>query len=280
MGGDVSFSRGVRDDSTAVRFTRATALAVDLFGNVFVLDGGASELVKLDAAGARLRATGGFGWKEGAMDQPRDLSASNGLDIYVADYGNHRILHFDRDLNLQTATATSSDADASPLWFGYPRSVATTRFGELFVADAENNRILSFAPESREGKPFGDLHGGKGSLSSPQRIRISESDEVFVQDSGRVVQYDIFGNYVRTYDKDLFPGMRTFALDDKNLYVLDSCRIIAVGEGGAIRSQWALEQFKEGPACDSVVDFQIHKGTLYLLTRRALWIRPLPRTGE
>lgn len=247
---------------------------------MFVLDAGASEIVKLSPAGKPLRTTGGFGWKEGSMDQPADISASNGLDVFVADFGNHRILRFDRDLNLQSSAASPSRDDPHSIPFGYPRSVTMSRFGELFIVDGENNRVLTVAGESGEGKLFGDLHGGTGSLRAPERVRVSAGDMVFVQDSGRIVQYDMFGNYLRAFGREFFPGLRTFAVDGKNLYVLDSCRIAVVDDGGTIRSHFSIPAMGDGLRCDAVVDFQIRQGTIFLLTPQGLWIRRGPERGN
>lgn len=247
---------------------------MDLFHNTYVLDAGANELLKLGPSGLVVRRTGGYGWQEGSMDRPRDLAASSGLDVYVADYGNQRILHFDRDLNLQSATASPGDPDAPGIPFGYPRSVAATRFGDLLVVDGENNRILFFARDGGEGKLFGDIHGGKGALVAPERIRVTGADQVFVQDSGRIVAYDIFGNYLRTYGKDLFPHLRTFAVDDKNLYVLDGCRIIKLDEGGSALAQIPLPQEGGGPKCEDIVDFQIRQGVITYLTGTRVWTAP------
>jgi hypothetical protein len=263
-----------------VRFLRATALAVDPFQNRYVVDAGTNELLKVAPSGRLLRKTGGPGWEDGSMDQPKDVAAMSGLDVYVADYGNHRVLRFDRDLNLQSSGTPSPGSDSPAPSFGYPKSVAATRFGDLLVVDGESNRVLSFPREGGEARLFGDLHGGKGALMAPVRIRVSGADAVYVQDSGRLVQYDVFGNYVRTIGKEILPALRTFAVDGKNLYVLDGCRIVVLDEGGRIRAQFPVSPGAGAPPCEAIVDFQIHHGSIMYLTARALWTASLPTIGE
>ena len=120
---------------------------------------------------------------------------------------------------------------------------------------------------------FGRLRHLYGHGNSPE-IVIDNNDPATVQN------IKIFGNYLRSFPRELFPGLRTFAVDGKNLYVLDSCRIVVVDEGGVIRSEFGLTAAEGAPRCGEVVDFQVNRGKLYLLTVNSLWIGPLPRQEE
>ena len=274
-GGESMFAWYYREDSSAVQFKNAIALSIDIFNNVYVLDAGSNEIVKLTPNLKLLRRIGGYGWKSGELDQPKDIASPNGLDVFVADYGNHRVLRFDKDLNLQTSTSSSDEVEGANKLFGYPRSIALSRFGSLFIIDSENKRIVKFSNDQTLERTFGNIHGGKGSLASPERIRISGNDRVYIQDQGQIVIFDIFGNYVKTLSKNLFQNLRTFAVDDKNLYVLDGCTIVIFDEGGNLKSKSALRVDGTGISCSSIVDFQVRNGIAYLLTRQMFTVHPI-----
>lgn len=94
------------------------------------------------------------------LNQPVGLAVSPATgDLYVADYGNHRVLRFPSpfdnpqrvdpdavfgqpDFNSRTAVAASASS------LNHPRSVAFDSGGNLWVADSGNNRVLRFAATS------------------------------------------------------------------------------------------------------------------------------------
>lgn len=250
------------------------ALAVDPFHNAYVLDAGANELVKLGPALTVQARTGGPGWGPGSLDRPKDIAAT-GLDVYVADYGNHRVVRLDRDLGLQGSGTSAQERDEAPD-FGYPRSVTVTRFGDLLVADGENHRVMSFGRDGGEGKPFGDFRAGKGALGAPSRIRVTASDRVIVQDSASLVMFDIFGNFVRTLGKEMFPSLRAFAVDGKNLYVLDGCSIVILNAEGDVRSRFDVPTTGHWPPCEEIVDFQVDHDRILLLTAHSVTAETVP----
>src|SRR5258706_7627947 len=199
------------NDSSVGLLESALACSVDPQGNVYVIDAGTSKLVKLSKNWKVLESVGGYGWTDQEFDHPGDVSAPNGLDVYVADYGNHRIQRFDRDLSLLSSFSTREDADAS-VRFGYPQGVAQSRFGSIFITDGENRRILKVNTSGSVEQEFGDLGGGEGRLASPSRIRIGGDDRLFVQDSNRIVVFDIFGNFIESLGKGIFNHLRSFTV--------------------------------------------------------------------
>ncbi|HEY6192185.1 MAG TPA: NHL repeat-containing protein [Bacteroidota bacterium] len=246
-------------------FEHARACSVDPSGNVYVIDGGNSRIVKLSPQWEVLQTAGGYGWTDQAFDHPADVTAPNGLDVYVADYGNHRIQRLDRDLSLLSSFSTRDDADAS-VRFGYPQGVAQSRFGSIFIADGENRRILKVNTSGSVEQEFGDLGAGEGRLSSPSRIRIGGDDRVFVLDSNRIVVFDIFGNFIETLGKGYFNHLRSFTVEGKILFALDSCTLYALNrEGGRVRPPVPVV-LSAGPALCEAVDIDVQDDRLYLLT--------------
>ncbi|MDO9547411.1 MAG: hypothetical protein Q7J65_00390, partial [Candidatus Marinimicrobia bacterium] len=114
-----------------------SSLTVSQFGDIYLLESKGQEIYRLNSKGEVQSVNGGFGWKEGRFDTPMDINISSGLNLLVADYNNHRIVRFDRELNyLTTYPNPNSDFELS-----YPRSVALTNLGEIFILSDENAEI-------------------------------------------------------------------------------------------------------------------------------------------
>jgi hypothetical protein len=75
-----------------------------------------------------------YSWKDAADNYPRDIVAVNALDVYIADYNKHRILRFDRDLNLVSTFPPEDNISGSGRIFGYPISISVDRFGSVIFS--------------------------------------------------------------------------------------------------------------------------------------------------
>jgi len=198
-----------------------TALDVDVYGNLFVIDA-ETNLLTVYSPGERkkVRQFGGQGWGNEQFDAPRALWARNGLDIFVADYGNHRIQRYDRTLSYVSTLYTRDNADPAKR-FGYPTDVALTRLGDLFVCDSENARILKLTRSTQADRTFGGLEAGKGRLFSPAQIEAGPEDYLYVLDRERVVVFDTFGNFMHELGAGLFEKPHAVYADPDRVMVLD-----------------------------------------------------------
>jgi DNA-binding beta-propeller fold protein YncE len=153
-------------------------------------------VTRLDQDLKVLTEIGGPGWGSGSFDRPLGIWARYGLDIYLADYGNHRIQRFDRTLSFVSQLFTR-DNDNPDERFGYPTDVALSRMGALFICDSENGRILKLNRQNQVETTFGGIGGGKGRLLAPTRLEIGPADKVYVLDSPRIAIFDAFGNFLQ-----------------------------------------------------------------------------------
>jgi hypothetical protein len=251
-----------------------TALDVDLYGNIYVLDAEKNTLSLYDRSGLLQNDVGGPGWLDGQFDRPSAVWARNGIDVFVADYGNHRIERFDRSLSF-ISSFTTRESDNPDDRFGYPSGVALSRLGELFICDTENGRIVKVDRFSTVERTFGGIGGGKGHLATPTAVAVGPKDAVYVLDGVRVAVFDAFGNYLR----DLMPGLlsRPSALFADN-------SVVAVLDSGAIflfdadeRPAGVVPRTTLSAAGGGVRSLALVAGTLYILTGEGVVRAPDPR---
>lgn len=178
---------------------------VDLYGRIFVLDHSNNTLKLFSPEGEFLKEVGGAGWNDGQFDSPHGVWARNGIDVFVADYGNHRIQRFDRNLNFVSSFSTRENDDANQR-FGYPTDVTLSRQGDLFICDGENVRVVKVNGFSSVERAFGEFSAGKGRLLKPSRIEAGPRDYLYVTDNSRVMVYDSFGNFVQELGPVKFSG--------------------------------------------------------------------------
>jgi hypothetical protein len=257
-----------------------TQLDVDVHGNIFVLDTRQATLTQYDPALNVQTVAGGPGWEAGQFDQAAGLWAKNGLDIYVADYGNHRIERFDRTLSFVSSLSTREAEDASTR-FGYPTDVTVSRLGSLFICDSENSRILKVDQANRIETTFGGFGGGAGRLQHPVQVEIGPNDAVYVLDPPRVVAYDNFGNFLTAIGEGILENPRMIAADDRGLIVLDGTDLVCLTESHRPLPRIAIAGLTV-EAVEPVQSLSLAGDRLYILGNGRLVIAadPRPHAGE
>jgi len=146
---------------------------------------------------------------------PNGIVVEHNGDLFVADSGNNRVLHYPRpvaqsgritpDVVLGQSDFTSADvstANASSLHA--PAGLAIGPNGNLFVADSGNNRVLEFAAGATTGASALRVYGQTSftasaapgtvsaeTLSAPQGLAVDKSYNLYVADlvANRVVVY-------------------------------------------------------------------------------------------
>lgn len=198
-GGDYCYG-GLGSPDTAevipIEAPNPAAISISPSGMIFVLDRSTNEIRKFSPGGSLLARAGGFGvGSDDALDAPMDFEVPNDLQVLVADYGNHRIVEYDGRLN-RVSIIPGDLQQTGERVFGFPKSVATDRFGAMFIVDGENLRIVKLDPSRVFERAFGGSDAGSGRLRSPSRIRVGENDRVYVQDGATLMMYDLFGNFL------------------------------------------------------------------------------------
>ncbi len=143
-----------------------------------------------------------------SLSAPTGIAVDSGGTLYVADSGNNRVLRYPRptaqqgritpDAVIGQGTFTSStSAVVSASSLNTPGGVAIGPNGDLFVADAANNRVLEYQPSPGTGASAIRVYGQPGmnsslkpsqpspqTVSAPQGIYVDQASNLYVVDSG------------------------------------------------------------------------------------------------
>jgi DNA-binding beta-propeller fold protein YncE len=145
---------------------------------------------------------------DGSLNMPRNLAVAPDGTLYLADTGNHRIIHttIDGDV-LETwgsfADGASFEGGAPASTFYEPWSIAIGTDGAVFVADTWNHRIQKFSPDGKFLMQWGTFGQGESAAAfwGPRDIAIDDKGWVYITDTGnkRVVVFDENGNFITEF---------------------------------------------------------------------------------
>jgi hypothetical protein len=255
-------------------FSSAECISTDAFGCVYVSDGAAHTVTKFDSLGRLLRTAGGPGWEINQFDHPQGIDARLGIAVYIADRGNHRIVRCDRDLNPVGVFAPRDDP-AQTVSFGTPMDVANSGLAGLCILDGENKRIVTTSGFAVIENSFGGDEAGAGKLRQPSGLAIDRNENLFVLDDDRVVVFDAYGNYRRSFGDGLINNACGIAADaDKVLVILPGELLLFGSEGDLISRFGKLEMVFASPPGDFRDAVFFGSGILLLSTGSIIMLRP------
>jgi sugar lactone lactonase YvrE len=213
------------------------------WGKGVLMHGGAGFTVCTAAANCLAGSAGGLG---GEMNQPHGVATDADGNVYVADTINHRIQKFDSSgtwerawgkgvnggAGFEVCTAAAnclagSDGGLGGEMFG-PIGVATDASGNVYVADAGNNRVQKFDSSGTWERAWGkNVNGGGtfgvctfaasclagttgglgGEMSGPVGVATNASN-VYVGDSSnhRIQKFASSGTWERAWGKGVNGG--------------------------------------------------------------------------
>jgi hypothetical protein len=258
----------VLEDSTIGVFDRATRFTVSPQGWIYVVDERRNLIRLFKDQPAKSLEIGGFGWQTSAFDKPSGI-ATDGLNVFVADYGNHRVQRFDRNLNYLSSLATR-DTSVPNARFGYPLGVSLSTSGDLFVLDGENLRIVRFARDGRFLQSFGGIEAERGRLRQPLKITVSPEDRIFVGEPDRVVEFDFFGNFVRSVGERQVTGLRSCAANKDAIVAVSPDTLYWFSSTGELSFKKAFRQIPAREPLNDVQDVFLQENHVSLLDARRL----------
>jgi len=250
-------------------FQRAVRVVPDAEGRVFILDADQNKLFLFPDVSSAPLTLGGFGWSAGSFDKPTGV-ATDGINIYVADYGNHRIQRFDRNLNFISSLSTRDTTDAASR-FGYPLDVCLSHFGDLFVLDGENQRVLKFNPSYHLVGILGDINAGQGKLQTPNKLAVTTS-RIYIGEKNRIVDFDYFGNYLGSLGEGVVSELIGFTLLEDGLLAVSNSTLWFFSKDGVLQTTFLLSRLISGERIDRIQDVACNGNRLFILSSTKLHI--------
>lgn len=259
-------------------FEHAFRIALSPQGGVYVADIGRNQIILQKDNESSPVSVGGYGWDATTFDRPTGL-ASDGLNVYVADNGNHRIQRFDRNLNF-ISSFTTRDSSAAATRFGYPLGVSLSRLGDLFILDGENLRVLKFAPMMRYERSFGDIDDRRARLSRPLKVLVGPDDHAYVLEPGRLLEFDYFGHYLRSIGEGVLKDARSFCLVDGGVVVVTGEQIQWFTQRGELALTIRTRDLPATTLTGPLEDVASWGNRIYLLTSTRLHVFQILTAGQ
>jgi hypothetical protein len=250
-------------------FQNATRIVAGASGTLYVLDANTNTLALFPGAQDSPKIIGGFGWLPSSFDKPTGV-ATDGINVYVSDYGNHRIQRFDRDLNYISSLSTRDTSDAA-VRFGYPLDIAMSEFGDLFVLDGENLRVIKFNSMRFFERSFGDINSGEGKLSNPIRLIVTTS-RIFVVERTRIAVFDYFGNFLGSIGEGVVSNLNGFTLLASGCLAVSDDTVWWLSREGVLQKSLPLNFIITGESIGKIQDVASAGERLFILSPKKIHV--------
>jgi len=182
-------------------FADPYGVALDRKGNVYVADGGESNVIVriTPQGGVSVLAGGREGYADAtgaaaAFHTPSGMAIDRAGNLYVADTGNNAIRKVTPAGVVSTVAGGSgagfADGQGKAALFNGPLAVAVDKAGNLYVADTYNDRIRRISPDGMvstlaggEAPGFADGPGALARFDTPSALVLDKAGNLYVADT-------------------------------------------------------------------------------------------------
>ncbi len=203
---------------------KASCLAIDAAGNVYVSDSGNHRIQKFDANGKFLAGWGSAGEGDGQFSDSICVGVDGKGYVYVADSYNYRIQKFDANGNFVRKWGSKGVKAGQ---FQDPWKPTGDAEGNVYVVDLFNNRIQEFDPDGNLLAKF-DIPPIAGQLAMPLSLALDGQGGFYVLQMNCVLKLDSRGVVVTMWgsegsDEGQFVSNGMVAVDAQGyIYVADA----------------------------------------------------------
>jgi sugar lactone lactonase YvrE len=213
--GSIGFS-GDGGPAASAALNNPSDVHVDSAGNIFIADYDNSRVREVVAATGNIQTVAGngtYGYSgdggpatSAQLNGPRSVTVDGSGNVFIADIGNSRIREVVASTGtIQTVAGNGTDGSSgdggpatSAQLFG-PAGVAVDDFGNIFIADQDNNRIREVVAATGSIQTVAGngnaTYGGDGGPATSAALNLPGG--VFVDTAGNVIIADTANNRVR-----------------------------------------------------------------------------------
>jgi len=199
-------------------------------GSIYVCELGRRNVLRLGETGEVLDRFGGMEPRADRMFSPVDVAAGRGIDIFVLDGANSRVIRLDR--NLRGASPLSSPGGNGRGRFGTFAGIAEDPgTGDLYLTESTAGTVVRLDLTGNITQVAGGFGSGKRSLRDPAGIEVDADGALYIADRGlgAVAVSTRFGADIRLIGKGalespvdaaLLPESRIAVADRQGVLVL------------------------------------------------------------
>lgn len=193
-------------------FATPNHVAVDVLGDVYVVDQFNHRIQKFDRVGRLIAQWGGLGSGNGQFNYPSGVAVDGTGNVYVADNSNHRVQKFTALGAYLAQWGTFGTADGQ---LNSPSDVATDVAGNVYVSDQFNHRIQKFTGSGAFVTRWGSSGTSDGQFAYPAGVTVDGSGNVYVADTfnQRIQKFTSAGVFVAKWGSSgSGPGLFNYPL--------------------------------------------------------------------
>lgn len=222
--------------STPGRFRNPWDVAVDVLGNIYVLDTGNNRIQKLLPRGKVLAVFGKRGHAPGEFNNPLSLAIDPSGNIYVADGDNDRVQVLSPQGRVLRMWGTCG---SKPGQFHEAWGIALGRSGNVYVSDHVNWRVQEFTSSGHFIKTWGRRGPLKNQFIGIAGMAVDSKGYVYVleEDLQVMQKFTANGKWVAYWFRFQLHHPMHLAIDqDDNLYIAnsDSNSILKLSSSGRV----------------------------------------------
>lgn len=184
-------------------------------GHKFVFNRGAHSLVEFNSQGEFVKELG-----DGQFKKPHGLRLDSEGNIWTTDIGTHLVQRFSPNGQVTMvlgmkgkASAGWFDRDYNLVLFNSPHDVAFDRFGNIYVVDKGNHRIVKLDANGLLVTTWGQKGQAAGEFNFAHSIVIDHNDRVLIADreNKRIQLFNLNGKYLEQWTDIGYPYVLVLA---------------------------------------------------------------------
>ncbi len=175
-------------------------IAIDMTGNVYVVDTGNNRVEKFDSQGNYITQWGTLGANNGQFNGPGGIAIDTAGNIYVVDRYNNRVQKFKSNGGYLSQFGTGSSASGQ---FSNPTGVDNDVFldtaGNIYITSLTGYGVKKFNSTGQYLSQIGSRgYVGNGKFMDPVGIDVDSYGNIYVVDNyqERVQKFDQNGAYI------------------------------------------------------------------------------------